>query len=174
LLLRWSPAEQVPSEVIPQLPELIAFAHQSIQPAMPETWAIVMDGFIRWIERFGVVALAPKDTKERREYIAGLVSDYRNALHDIPDDLLQEAFEKTIQNHRYRNLPLFGDIRAYVDDELRDRKRRFDKLNTAKFMLSYRPVVESPPIDRKPPTKEEKEMVRRINEVTRANLQKIA
>ena len=57
---------------------------------------------------------------------------------------------------------------------MRDRKRRFDKLNSAKFMLKYRPVVESQPIERKPPTKEEKEMVKRLAEQARINIQNIA
>jgi len=174
LLLRWTPAEQVPSEVIPHLDQNIEVAWSLIQPAEPMTWAVVMDDFIGWIERFGIVPLHAIGSPERDRTVSAIVADYRNALHDIPDDLLKEAFEKTIQNHRFRNLPLYAEVRQYVDDELRDRKRRFDKLNSAKFMLKYRPVIESQPIERKPHTKEEKEMVKRLAEQARANLQKIA
>lgn len=174
LVLRWTPAEQVPTEIIPRIDHHIEFAHSLIQPAQPKTWAVVMEDFIGWIERFGIIPLAPIGSMERDKSLSAIVADYRKALHDIPDDLLKEAFERTIQNHRFRNLPLYAEVRQYVDDELRDRKRRFDKLNSAKFMLKYRPVVESQPIERKPPTQEEKEMVKRLAEQARANLQKIA
>jgi hypothetical protein len=173
-LLKWTPAEQVPPEVIPHLDQDIEFALSLIQPAGVEAWAVVMDGFLGWIERFGVIQLHPIGSPERDKTLSAIVSDYRNALNDIPDDLLKEAFDKTIKHHAYRNLPMFAEVRAHVSDELMDRKRRYDKLNTAKTMLQYRPVVEAPPIDQGPRTDEEKEMVRRINEITRAHLQKIA
>ena len=133
-----------------------------------------MDGFIGWIERFGITPLHPIGSKEREDAIRGIVNDYRNALYDLPADLLKEAFAKAIQNHAYRNLPLFAEVRGYVEHELRDRKRRLDKLNTAKFMLSYRPVVEADATERKPPSARDKAMVEAINQVTRANLQKIS
>lgn len=133
-----------------------------------------MDGFLGWIERFGIIPLPPINSSERDTTLATIVSDYRNALHDLPDDLLREAFEKTIKNHAFRNLPLYAEVRGYVDDELRDRKRRFDKLNSAAFILKYRPNVEREPPQRIPPTPEQKEMVKRINDLTRATLDKIA
>jgi hypothetical protein len=175
LLLTWTPAEQVPVEAKDHIEGAINFALDTLSPAKPETWAVVLDGFIGWIERFGVIPLPPIGSQERDKALGGIIKSYRDALalHDIPDDLLHEAFEKTIRTHEYRNLPLPAQIRKHVDDELMDRKRRFDKLNTASFMLKYRPIVESEPINRAKPTAEQKEMVRKINEITRQTLAKI-
>lgn len=173
LLLTWTPAEQVPAEAKNHIEGAISFALESLHPARAETWAVVLDGFIGWIERFGVIPLPPVDSPERSKVLGGIIKSYRDALGDIPDDLLQEAFEKTIKLHEYRNLPLPAQVRKHIEDEFRDRKRRCDKLNTASFMLKHRPIVESEQIERVRPTDEQKEMVRKINDITRATLAKI-
>lgn len=173
LLLKWTTAEQVPAEVIPHLEKVRDYAFNAIQPAQREAWAIIMDEFIGWIERFGIVPLDPPNSNERKAWVGALVGDYRKSLHDLPDDLLIEAFRKTIAVHSYRNLPLPGEVRKRVESELNERRLRFYKINTASDMLKYRPHVETTPENRGPRTPEEIEMVSKLAAEARAHLKKV-
>jgi hypothetical protein len=173
LLLTWTPAEQVPAEAKNHIEGAKSFASNILQPAQREAWAVVLDDFIGWVERFGIVPLPAIGSPERSKVLGGIIKSYQDNLQDLPEDLLHEAFKKTTMYHKFRNLPLPAEIRKYVEDELLDRKRRRDKLNTASFIMTYRPAVESEPIDRSRPTAEQKEMVKKINEITRATLAKI-
>lgn len=73
MLLRWTPAEQVPSEVIPHLDQNIEIAQHLIQPAEDKAWAVVMYDFIGWIERFGIVALDPVGSEARKKALSTIV-----------------------------------------------------------------------------------------------------
>ena len=145
-----------------------------IEPASGKEWALVMDSFIGWIERFGITPLPPVGSDERDETLAAIVRDYSTALQDLPGDLLKEAFARTIANHKWRNLPLFAEVRGYVEYELKERKHRFDKINTARFMLRHRPHVEEAPRERERLTDEQRAQVDAIMKTIRGNLQRVA
>lgn len=171
--MTWTPAEQVPTNIIPHIQSNLEVGLALIEPAPPQTWAVVMDGFLGWIERFSVIPLHPVGSDARNKTLAAIVNDYRTALSDIPSDLLDEAFKKVIATHGYRNLPLPADVRKHVEFEFRDRKVRVDKLNTAAFILKYRPAVEGETERRGPKTEEEKAQVDKIMEQIRKKLKTV-
>ena len=56
--------------------------------------------------------------------IAATVAIYRDALADLPGDLLMDGVARTIAGHRYHNMPKPGDIRARIEGELITRRAR--------------------------------------------------
>ncbi len=52
----------------------------------------------------------------------GTLEIYKDALADLPEDLLMDSVILTIKNHKYHVLPKPGEIRAYVTGKLAQRK----------------------------------------------------
>lgn len=129
-LTAWTPSEPVPSEARDQLPLLVASAESALAPADIQGFAVAMDTLVQWLERFGVVAFF-EDAAQRKSQIADIVRGYREALADLPSDVLMRAVADTTRSHRYRNLPLPADIRAHAETELRERQNRLLRLKTA-------------------------------------------
>jgi hypothetical protein len=130
LVTNWDALESVPTDVAAILPRALPAAERDLAPADAQAFAVAMDRLLTWVEQFGIIALE-RDGLRRREQIRNIVAGYRPALADVPADLLAVAVDRTIAQHRYRNLPLPGDIRATVEPELRDRKYLLDRLRTA-------------------------------------------
>lgn len=147
----WKPEQPVPTELIPILPQAIAEYRATIEPADKKSWLVVMDRFTNWIERFGVVPV-PTTEIERKRWRQDLIFDYRDALADLPADLLEEAIRQVMATARYRVLPMPGDIRAIVADELRKRQDQLNRLTTAQILSKRAPE----PQFRTVPTKEDR------------------
>ncbi len=97
-----------------------------------------MKPLVEWVQRFGIVPLEPTEQQGgqpgvRRAQVAEIVRGYRDALSDIPGDILADAVKATVDRHAYRNLPTPGDIRARAEAEMRERSDRLRRLRTAKM-----------------------------------------
>jgi hypothetical protein len=135
--MNWTAAEQVPSDLAEHLPAAVKASEHSLMPISQKAFAVAMDKLIAWAEQFGLVAM-PTREDARGEMIANLVDSYRTALDDLPQDLLMTAIDQTIRNHKFRNLPLPGDIRERVSTELSDRKTLSVKIKSADFFNRLR------------------------------------
>lgn len=129
-LTAWTPAEPLPPEVRGQLPVLVASAESSLVPADVQQFAVSMDELMQWVERYGVIPLDTNPAR-RRAQIADVVRGYDAALADLPADILLSAIRETIRTHKFRTLPMPGDIRAFAETELRERQTRLLRLKTA-------------------------------------------
>lgn len=109
---------------------MLASAESAIAPASVQGFAVAMDALVQWLERFAMIAFSD-DPQERKRQITDIVRGYRDALSDLPADLLMRAVTQTTQTHRFRNLPLPADIRTHAEAELAERKARFLRLKTA-------------------------------------------
>ncbi len=138
LLHGWSPEQPVPADAIPLLPKAIEAYSHAVQPADKKAWLVIMDRFLNWIERFGVVPV-PMEPTERNRWRMDLIFDYRDALADLPADLLEQAIKQVMATARYRVLPMPGDVRAIVADELRKRQDQLNRLTTAQILSKRAP-----------------------------------
>lgn len=154
-LMNWTAAEQVPSDLAEHLPAAVKASEHSLMPISQKAFAVAMDKLIAWAEQFGLVAM-PTREDARGEMIANLVDSYRTALDDLPQDLLMTAIDQTIRNHKFRNLPLPGDIRDRISADLSDRKTLSTKIKSADFFNRLR-GQQAAPAFRKPPTEAEKQ-----------------
>nr|BDD44199.1 hypothetical protein 29 [Balneolaceae bacterium] len=161
--MTWTPAEPVPGEIVPHLDACVATARDMLKPADKQAWAVSMDRLLSWVERYGVIPL-PTNDKARAERLQDIALGYREDLPDIPGDLLYEAVNRIIGEQHYRVLPMPGDIRKAVKTEWDERKRRLDKLQTARFMNTYRPQVQEPAGPRRKPTPEEIALVSKLKD----------
>jgi hypothetical protein len=114
-----------------------------------------MKKLLTWLTQFGILALpAGDDAKE--EMLSNIASSYQDALGDLPSDLLISAIDQTIKTHKFRNLPLPGDIRELVSAELSERRALSTKIKTADFFVRTR-GQEAPRAAHKPRTEAEKQ-----------------
>jgi hypothetical protein len=136
-LMNWTTEEPVPSDRAEHLPAAVKASEHSLMPVSQKAFAVAMDRLVAWAEQFGLVAM-PTRADAREEMIRSLVDSYRTALDDLPQDLLMTAIDQTIRNHKFRNLPLPGDIRERVSTELSDRKTLSTKIKSADFFTRLR------------------------------------
>lgn len=129
-LQSWKPWEDVPADRVPALTEGLTIVEQALEPASVRAFGVCMAPMIEWVQRFGVIPLA-ENKDQRRKQVADIVSGYREPLADLPPDLLDDAIRETIASHRFRALPLPGDLRARVQDELTRRHDLRRKMITA-------------------------------------------
>ena len=157
--MAWTPAEPVPGDVAPHLDSCVAVAKNMLLPADQQAWAVSMDRLLSWVERYGIIPLPSgndeRSKKARADRLQDIALGYREDLPDIPGDLLYEAVNRIIGEQHYRVLPMPGDIRKAVKTEWDERKRRLDKLQTARFMNTYRPQVQDDHGPRRKRTPEE-------------------
>jgi len=97
-----------------------------------------MKPLVEWVQRFGIVPLEPTEQQGgrpgvRRAQVAEIVRGYRDALADIPGDILADAVKTVVDRHTYRNLPTPGDIRVRAETEMRGRNDILRRLRTAKI-----------------------------------------
>ena len=96
----------------PSLPPAAQRWQASLTPASPQAFAVTMDRLIGFAQAFGLPA---SDLKAALGF-------YREALGDLPADLLAQAVDATISTHRYHVLPKPGEIRQHVTEELEHRE----------------------------------------------------
>ena len=152
--MTWTPAEPVPGDIVPHLDKCVATARELLKPADGQAWAVSMDRLLSWVERYGVIPL-PTNEDARSKRLRDIALGYREDLPDIPGDLLYEAVNRIIGEQHYRVLPMPGDIRKAVKTEWDERKRRLDKMQTARFMNTYRPQIQEDSGPRRKRTPEE-------------------
>lgn len=166
--MAWTPAEPVPGDIAPHLDSCVTVAKKMLLPADQQAWAVSMDRLLSWVERYGIIPLPSgndeRSKKARADRLQDIALGYREDLPDIPGDLLYEAVNRLVGEHHFRLLPLPGDIRKAVNTEWDERKRRLDKLQTARFMNTYRPQVQEPAGPRRKPTPEEIALVSKLKD----------
>lgn len=127
----WTIAEPLPAEYRDRIPTALATMQAACQPASPKHFAVCMHDLIEWIEVFGVVPL-PADPAAREDRIAQIVARYQADLSDLPADLLRDAIRHVTGSAKYRVLPMPGDVRAVVADEMERRRHAVRRLETAR------------------------------------------
>lgn len=94
--------------------ELIPIFQATLAPASREAMAVAIDKLLTFAE------LMNKGPANRK----AMVSLYQGALGELPDDLLVEAVDTAIKEHRYNTIPIPGEIMSKVEDQLTHRRRR--------------------------------------------------
>jgi hypothetical protein len=156
-LLNWTTSEPVPTELVAYLPEALEASRISLIPAGPKSHGAAMHKLLMWLSQFGILAL-PAGEEAREEMMATIASSYQDALGDLPSDLLISAIDQTIRTHKFRNLPLPGDIRELVSVELSERKALSTKIKTAVYFAGKQ-GQEAPRQARKPHSEADKAAV---------------
>ncbi len=120
-LTSWKPSDTLPATARAEIEASLPALRRALAPATAKEFMVAMDGYVDWLEAFGVAALPPPgpEREKRLETVIGLM---REDLADLPADLLAEALRRIRRNHRFRNLPLPADIRDQVKAEWARRK----------------------------------------------------
>ena len=100
--------ETIPPDVVAGLPAAVAEAEAALAPASPQAFAVTIKRLTDYVEAFGLPAPAP----------SAAAAVYREALGDLPAELLAEAVTRTVRTHKFHVLPKPGEIRATVAEDL--------------------------------------------------------
>ena len=103
------------------LPQLVLELTEANKASSPKAYAVLIKPLFDFISTF-------TKTKAELQKIASL---YREALFDLPDDLLRLAISETIKNHRYNTIPTPGDVRGHISSELVKRRVMLVKARAA-------------------------------------------
>ncbi len=162
--------DELPAAYRGRIEAALLVAREALLPAPVTTFAVAMDDLFGWAETFGVVAM-PEVEKDKEKRISSITKRYRADLGDIPADLIVLAVRRLTATLTFRNLPLPGDLRREVADELGRRRALLTRLEIAqrfgRFSLTPAPEVsirsqpaarlarlpgsESPEADERPP-----------------------
>ena len=105
----WTPADQVPANLTRDLLAVAVDQQAAIMaPAPMRSFAVVIEKLISFAATFGVQIANPK----------AAVEFYREALGDLPEDLLATAVRATMSSWVYQSLPKPAEIRRHVSEEL--------------------------------------------------------
>ena len=152
----WAVCEPLPEGEAEKLPAYIAAYEAGLAPADVKAFAVGIKPLVDWVQQFGVIPLSA-DTDARRRQIADIVASYRVDLGDIPADLIETAFRRAKGSHVFRNLPLPGEVRAQIADELARRQSKLLRLKTAEMIARRR--RQEAPFEREIPSPETAERV---------------
>jgi hypothetical protein len=133
----WTPREPLPIEYRDQIIQAMPIAEEAVRPASVQEFAVAMAELFDWIEMFGVVPL-PNNPDERCAKLAKITERYHANLGDLPGDLIAKGIKRTTDAATFRVLPLPGDIRNEVKDELMERRLILARLRLAASLARYR------------------------------------
>lgn len=120
--LRWVPAEPVPMSLTSRLPGALAAARSQLAPASYAEFAGQVLRVFTFAKAIGVVV----------PNVSEATQVYTETLRDIPLDLLTLAVDRIRKGYTYgMRLPLPGEIRSQVSEELAARKLLVSRLNLA-------------------------------------------
>ena len=123
--------DTLPADYRSKIAEHLPKVRATLEPASAEAFAVAMDGFVGWIEAFGVIPLPPADSPERLARIGLIAARYREHLADLPADLVELAFKRVMAAATFSKLPLPGEVRKAVAAELAERKVALHRLEAA-------------------------------------------
>lgn len=103
---------QISDEIRELLPALLDELDVKLQPATPKEYAVSMGRLLLFMETFKLPATNQGD----------LQTIYRDALNDLPADLLNEAVNRIKREHKWNTIPTPAAIRDKVSRQLIDRK----------------------------------------------------
>ena len=104
----------VPGAIAGRLAGEIKAAEAALIPSDDRTMAVALARLAEFARSFSL----PLDD------IRGIAAIYREALADLPGDVLMDGVARTIATHRYHNMPKPGEIRARIEGELITRLAR--------------------------------------------------
>lgn len=126
MLATWRPSDPVSEELQASLPAAIAEHEAALRPADSRAFAVALDRLFGYARAFGL----PHDPDGRKAQ----VGIYREALGDLPPDLLREAMALTMRDWRWSaKMPLPGDIRRHAADALGERRAALRRLELARW-----------------------------------------
>lgn len=138
----WTVTQPLPGEYRERIEAALPLAIAATAPATVEQFGVAMADLVEWIETYGVMVL-PDDRQQRREKLSQIVGRYRKDLAELPADLLADGIRHVTGSGEFRTLPLPGDIRKVVADELARRRFILLRLKSAsrfgKFIERARP-----------------------------------
>lgn len=128
-LTEWRSANdrQIPAHVRARLPELKLEAERALRPASAPEFLVALDRLWEFAETFGLPA-------EKTEAATKM---YREALMDIPADVLVNAIRRTTETWSYRSLPLPADIRKNASEELSRRQLIRSRIKIAEMYARW-------------------------------------
>lgn len=116
------PGEPPSDRDLPMLRAALPVAQRAAASATPEQLEVILDQVSRFALTFGY----------RADAIPGAHDAYRDALDDIPADVLDTAMRDTLAAHTDTfRLPLPGEIRERADRVTRQRRDLADKIGRA-------------------------------------------
>lgn len=119
----WDLAESLPSHVKPQAIDTAIGEHrQALTPATPQEFAAVVGKAMEWASAFGITVVNPQQ----------VTAQYRDALADLPIDLLHAGFQRIKHDWQWRNMPLPGQIREQIEEAHALRQRELSRLEFAR------------------------------------------
>jgi hypothetical protein len=132
----WTLAEPLPASYRERLPEALHLAEHALEPVSQDGFYEEISELIEWAGIFDLMKL-PNDLKERTRQITKLAGMYRHTLGDLPPDLLHKAIQLTMQKHSWSKLPLPGDVRSYIAEDIARRNLRLLRLKTAQMYARF-------------------------------------
>ncbi|MEN2980875.1 hypothetical protein P7L78_22040 [Tistrella bauzanensis] len=132
----WSITQPLPAVVTPAaLAETRDEIERLCAPASDEAAAVVMYDLVAWMQRKGLPVPGDGDG------MAMLVADYVEGLADAPADLLAKAAGEIRRTWHWRTVPLEGDLRQLIAEDMALRRLAAMRLRTAASVLA-RPMAE--------------------------------
>jgi len=132
------PASDIPTDIRALLPA-------AIEAAQALTVAINGDRLAVELDRTLALWTLPKNWPDIAPF-------YREALEDVPADLVAESLKNLRQNFRFNSFPKPADLRASIVAELRDRRATAAKLQALQRLAALEPPKQPA---REPPSEEE-------------------
>ncbi|WP_425407573.1 hypothetical protein [Hwanghaeella sp.] len=133
----------------------------TLQPCGAEALAVCLKELTDWIDTFQSVP------PEKRK---AAIKHYGDVLREIPSDLAYEAVQRVKRNYRYPSLPKPGDLKAAISDDLLQRRRERNVLQSAVLTGRERPR----PSRRTQPTEEQQARVREMLARVKAGMHPLA
>lgn len=136
----WDLQEPVPNRISPRALESAIEEHRrALNPSTVQEFGAVVGKAMEWAAAFGITVAEPRQ----------VTAQYREALADLPIDLLVTAFRRTQADWQWRNMPLPGQIREHVEELYTQRVRELARLEYAqrKQREGFPRPVESPAAD---------------------------
>lgn len=119
----------------------IAAFQAALAPADARVFAVAMDELLAFGRSFNIGVPDPK----------GAVAAYRQALSDLPGDLILQAVRAAVASWAWGNrLPMPADLRALITDELWRRKRALTKAEAAGRRVRSQPSKRQESAERRP------------------------
>lgn len=141
------------------IPTALQLAEAAASPAGPKAKAVALADLSEWLDIYAPVPL-PTEKGERLARVTAIVQRLGKDLGDLPGDLLVKAVRSVTQSHEYSKLPLPGEFRRIVADELARRTTALNRLRSAAKFGRF----EEPAGDRAFATDAQKDAVRKLLE----------
>lgn len=124
MLASWNASMVLPDHVTDDMLNLaVADATAALTPATVQTFAVTISELFEYAWAFDIGSFAGLSEDERRKKTAAQSKLYREALEDIPADLLALSVKRIRTSWKWGNkMPMPADLREAISDEMAKRK----------------------------------------------------